>query len=138
MEASFPLSRNGVWQHANYRAEKYAGLYIAHIWCLHGVPKTIISDRGPQFVARFWEQLYASLGMHLIHSAAYHPQTDGYTERVNQIREDMLRACVLNYRDKWEKCLLLAKFSYNNNYQESLRMAPFEALCGRWCHMPLN
>jgi hypothetical protein len=69
--------------------------------------------------------------MHLIHSAAYHPQTDGYTERVNQIREDMLRACVLNYRDKWEKCLLLAKFSYNNNYQESLRMAPFEALCGR-------
>jgi hypothetical protein len=56
--------------HTNYRAEKYAKLYISHILCLHDVPKTIISDRGPQYVARFWEQLHASLGMHLIHSLA--------------------------------------------------------------------
>jgi hypothetical protein len=58
--------------HTNYRAKKYAELYIARILCLHGVPKTIIFDRGPQFVACFWEQLHASLGTHLIHSSSYH------------------------------------------------------------------
>jgi hypothetical protein len=68
--------------------------------------------------------------MHLIHSSAYHPQTDGQTERVNQILEDMLRAFILNYQDKRDKCLLLVEFSYKNSYQESLRMAPFEALYG--------
>jgi hypothetical protein len=63
-----------------YRVEKYAKLYIARVLCLHGVPKTIISDCRSQFVARFWEQLHMSLGTHLIHSLAYHPQTDGQTE----------------------------------------------------------
>ena len=80
-----------------YRAKKYAELYMDRILCLHGVPKTIISDRGTQFVARFWEQLHACLGTHLIRSSTYHPQTDGQTERVNQIVEDMLRAYVLAY-----------------------------------------
>jgi hypothetical protein len=60
------------------------------------------------------------------------------TERVNQILEDMLQVCVLNYPNKWNKCLPLAEFSYNNSYQESLRMAPFEALYSRRCHTPLN
>jgi hypothetical protein len=60
----------------------------------------------------------------------YHPRTDGQTERVNQIIEDMLRACVLNYHDKWDKCLPLPKVSYNSSYQESLKMAPFEDLYG--------
>jgi hypothetical protein len=69
--------------HTRYRAEKYAELYIYRILCLHGVLRTIVSDRGPQFVARFWEQLHASLGTRLIHSSAYHSQTDGQTERVN-------------------------------------------------------
>jgi hypothetical protein len=68
-----------------FRAEKYAEIYIAHVLCLHGVPKMIISDRVSQFVTRFWEQLHASLETHLIHSLAYHPQTDDQTERVNQI-----------------------------------------------------
>jgi hypothetical protein len=63
-----------------YRVEKYAEIYIACVICLHGVPKMIISDRGSQFVTRFWEQLHASLGTHLIHSSAYHPQMDGQTE----------------------------------------------------------
>jgi hypothetical protein len=74
----------------------------------------------------------------LIHNSAYHPQTDGQTKRVNQILEDMLRDYVLNYPDKWGKCLLLAEFSYNNSYQESLRMAPFEALYGHRCRTPVN
>jgi hypothetical protein len=124
--------------HTFYRVAKYAKLYIARILCLHEVPKTIISDQGLQFVARFWEQLHASLGTHLIHISAYHPQTNGQTERVNHILEDMLRACVLNFQDKWGKCLLLAELSYNNNYQDSLRMAPFEALYGHHCRTPVN
>jgi hypothetical protein len=76
--------------------------------------------------------------MRLIHSSAYHPQTDGQTERVNQILEDMLRACVLNYPDKWDKCLPLTEFSYNNSYQEILRMAPFEASYGHHCRTLVN
>jgi hypothetical protein len=112
----FTKSAHFIPVHTNYRAEKYAELYIARILCLHGVPKTIISSRGPQFASRFWEQLHASLGTHLIHSSTYHPQTDGQTERVNQILEHMLRACVLNYHDKWDKCLSLVEFYYNNSY----------------------
>jgi transposase InsO family protein len=86
--------------HTFYMAKKYAELYVSYILCMHGVPKTIIFDWGSQFVTRFWEQLHASLGTRLIHSSAYHPQTDGQAERVNQILEDMLQACVLNYPNK--------------------------------------
>jgi hypothetical protein len=78
------------------------------------------------------------LGTKLLHSSTYHPQTSGKTERVNQILEDMLRACVLEFPQKWDDCLPLAEFSYNNNYQESIKMAPFEALYGRRCRTPLN
>jgi hypothetical protein len=80
-----------------YTMATYAELYIARILSLHGVPKTIVSNRGPQFVSKFWEDLHKSLGTKLLHSSAYHPQTSGQTERVNQILEDMLRACVLEY-----------------------------------------
>jgi hypothetical protein len=116
----------------------YAQLYIARILSLHGVPKTIVSDRGPQFVSKFWKELHKSLGTKLLHSLAYHPQTSGQTERVNQILEDMLRACVLEFPQKWDEYLPLAEFSYNNSYQESIKMAPFEALYGRRCRTPLN
>jgi transposase InsO family protein len=120
-----------------YNAKKYAEIYLDQIVRLHGVPKTIISDRGAQFIARFWEQLQFSLETNLIRSSAYHPQTDGQTERVNQILEDMLRACIIHYGTNWDKCLTLAEFSYNNNYQSSLQMAPFEALYNR-CRTPLS
>jgi hypothetical protein len=116
----------------------YAELYIARILSLHGIPKTIVLDRGPQFVSKFWEELHKSLGTKLLHSSAYHPQTSGQIERVNQILEDMLRACVLDFPQKWDDCLPLAEFSYNNSYQESIKMAPFEALYGRRCRTPLN
>jgi hypothetical protein len=66
-------------------------------------------------------------------SSAYHPQTDGQTERVNQILEDILRACALKYSKSWDKCLPYAEFSYNNSYQKSLKMLPFEVLCGCKC-----
>jgi hypothetical protein len=70
-------------------------------------------------------------------SSADHPQTDGQTERTNQILEDMLRACALNYRKSWNKSLSYAEFSYNNSYQASIKMAPYEALYGRQCRTPL-
>jgi len=70
-------------------------------------------------------------------SSAYHPQTDGQTERTNQVLEDMLRACVLKHGGSWDKSLPYAEFSYNNSYQASLKMAPFEALYGRKCRTPL-
>jgi transposase InsO family protein len=82
--------------HTTHKTKKYAEIYVDQIVCLHGIPKTIVSDRGALFVARFWEQLQESLGTRAIRSSAYHPQTDGQTERVNQILEDMLRACVLH------------------------------------------
>ena len=120
------------------RVHKYAEQYLQRIVSLHGVPKLIVSDRGPQFIARFWEQLQNALGTTLIHSSAYHPQTSGQVERINQILEDMLRACALTYSSNWEACLHLAEFTYNNSYQKSLEMAPFEALYGRRCRTPLN
>jgi len=67
-----------------YNAKRYAEIYLDRIVCLHGVPKTIISDRGAQLVARFWEQLQEYLGTKLIRSLAYHPQTNVQTKRVNQ------------------------------------------------------
>jgi hypothetical protein len=103
---------------------------MSHIIRYHGIPKTIISDRGSIFVAHFWEQLHECLGTHFIRSLAYHRQTDGQTERVNQIIEDMLRACVLMDGLKWDKHLPLAEFSYNNSYQESIKMSHFKALYG--------
>jgi hypothetical protein len=82
---------------------------------------------------KFWERLHETLDAQLRFSSAYHPQTDGQTERVNQILEDMLRACALEYERSWDKSLSYAEFSYNNSYQESLKMAPFEMLYGHKC-----
>jgi hypothetical protein len=124
--------------HTTYNVKKYAEIYLDQIIRLHGVPKTTISDCGAQFIARFWEQLQHALGTKLIRSSAYHPQIDGQTERINQILEDMLRACVLQYDKNWDKCLSLAEFSYNNSYQASIKMAPFEALYGRLCRTLLS
>jgi hypothetical protein len=120
-----------------YSAKDYAEIYLDRVVRLHRIPKTIISDRGPQFISRFWEQLHESLGTKLIRSSAYHPQTDGQTERVDQIVEDMLRACIIHFDKSWDKFLALAEFSYNNSYQASLKMVPFEALYGRRCRTPL-
>src|SRR4051794_9398690 len=110
---------------------------MKRIVCLHGVPKSIVSDRGTQFTSHFWKQLHESLGTRLEFSTAFHPQTDGRTERVNQILEDMLRACVLDYGSSWGDNLPYAEFSYNNSYQASIEMALLEALYGKKCTTPL-
>jgi hypothetical protein len=122
----------------DYRPTDYAELYFSQIVRLHGIPRTIVFYHGPQFTACFWEHLHHLLGTKLVRSSAYHPQTAGQTERVNQILEDMLWACVILSKGSWEKWLPLAEFSYNNSYQESIKMAPFEALYGRNCRTPLN
>jgi hypothetical protein len=81
--------------------------------------------------------LHESLGTSLNFCSAYHPQTDGQTERTNQILEDMLRACALKYGKSWDQSLPYAELSYNNSYQASFTMSPFEALYGRLCRTPL-
>jgi hypothetical protein len=120
-----------------YLGAKLAELYMSWIMCLHGVPKKIMSDRGSQFTSKFWEKLHASMETKLNFSSIYHPQTDGQTERTNQILEDLLRACALKYRKSWDKSLPYAEFSYNNSYQASIEMTPYEALYGRRCRTPL-
>jgi hypothetical protein len=110
---------------------------MSRIVCLHGVLKKIVPDRGTQFTSMFWERLHETLDTQLRCSSAYHPQTDGQTEGVNQILEDMLRACALQNGRSWDKSLSYAEFSYNNSYQESLKMAPFEMLYGCRCRTPL-
>ena len=118
-------------------AEKLVDIYVKEIVSKHGVPKKIVSDRGSIFTSSFWKKLQESLGSKLDFSTAYHPQTGGQTERTNQILEDMLRACALNFGGSWEDHLPLAEFSYNNSYQSSIKMAPFEALYGRKCRSPI-
>jgi IS30 family transposase len=113
-----------------YSGAKLAELYMSRIVCLHGVPKKIVSDRGSQFTSKFWEKLHESMDTKLNFSSAYHPQTDGQTERTNQILEDMLRACALKYGKSWDKSLPYAEFSHNNTYQAGIKMAPHEALYG--------
>jgi hypothetical protein len=120
-----------------YTSAKLADIYMKRIVSLHGVPKSIVSDRGTQFTSHFWKQLHESLGTRLEFSTAFHPQTDGQTERVNQILEDILRACALDYGSSWDDNLPYTEFSYNNNYQASIEMAPFEALYGKKCTTPL-
>jgi hypothetical protein len=121
----------------NYTGAKLAKLYMARIVCLHGVPKKIVLDRGSQFTSWFWQNLHECLDTELNFSLAYHPQTDGQTERTNQVLEDMLRACALKHGGSWDKSLLYAECSYNYSYQASLKMSPFEALYGRKCRTPL-
>jgi hypothetical protein len=122
--------------HTTYGGDKLVKLYIDNILKLHGVPKSIVSDRGAQFVSKFWRSLHQALKTKLDFSSAYHPQTNGQTKRVNQVLEDMLRACVLTYGKNWEDNLAFAEF-YNNGYHTSLNRTPFEVLYGRKRHTPL-
>ncbi|GJX81549.1 putative reverse transcriptase domain-containing protein [Tanacetum coccineum] len=116
-----------------YKIEKLTRLYLKEIVCRHGVPVSIISDRDPRFASRFWRSLQKSLGTNLDMSTAYHPETDGQSERTIQTLEDMLRACVIDFGSGWDKHLTLAEFSYNNSYHASIKAAPFKALYRRKC-----
>ncbi|GJS42843.1 putative reverse transcriptase domain-containing protein [Tanacetum coccineum] len=117
--------------------EKLTQLYLKEIVCRHGVPISIISDRDSHFTSRFWKSLQKSLGTSLDLSTAYHPQTDGQSERTIQTLEDMLRACVIDFGSSWDRHLPLVEFSYNNSYHASIKAAPYEALYGRKCRSPV-
>ena len=104
---------------------------------LHGVPVSIVSDRDTKFVSHFWESFQSSLGSKLKFNTTFHPQTDGQLERTIQILEDMLRACILEFKGSLDDHLHLVEFSYNNNYQASIQMVPYEALYGRKCRSPV-
>ena len=121
----------------NMSLEKLAELYVKEVVRFHGVPISIVSDRDPRFASRFWKSLQAALGTKVHLSTAFHPQSDGQSERIIQVLEDMLRACMIDFGKNWEKSLPLVEFSYNNSYQASIQMAPYEALYGRRCRTPL-
>ena len=108
--------------------EKLAQLYVDEIVRLHGVPISIVSDRDPRFTSRFWPSLRTALGTRLHFSTAFHPQTDGQLKRTIQTLEDMLRACVMEFKGSWDTHLALMEFAYNNSYQASIEIAPIEAL----------
>nr|GEU38123.1 putative reverse transcriptase domain-containing protein [Tanacetum cinerariifolium] len=116
-----------------FKTTKLAQLYLKEIVCKHGVPVSFISDRDPTFASRFWRSLQESLGTSVDMSTTYHPQTNGQSEKMIQTLEDMLRACVINFGNGWDKHLPLAEFSYNNSYHDSIKAAPFEALYERKC-----
>ncbi|KAL0556882.1 hypothetical protein IC582_005399 [Cucumis melo] len=122
---------------STYTASKWAQLYMSEIVRLHGVPVSIVFDRDARFTSKFWKGLQTAMGTRLDFSTAFHPQTDGQTERLNQVLEDMLRACALEFPGSWDSHLHLMEFSYNNSYQATIGMAPFEALYGKCCRSPV-
>jgi hypothetical protein len=111
---------------------------MKEIFRLHGVPKMVISDRDVKFTSNFWKTLFAGLETNLNFSTSYHPQTDGKTKCTNQIIEDMLCMYVREKPTKWEDYLHLVEFAYNNGYQASTKMSPFEILYGRKCTTPVS
>ncbi|KAL4011293.1 hypothetical protein IC575_028347 [Cucumis melo] len=122
---------------STYTASKWAQLYMSEIVRLHGVPVSIVSDRDARFTSKFWKGLQTAMGTRLDFSTAFHPQTDGQTERLNQVLEDMLRACALEFPGSWDSHLHLMEFAYNNSFQVTIGMAPFEALYGKCCRSPI-
>ncbi|GKB21870.1 reverse transcriptase domain-containing protein, partial [Tanacetum coccineum] len=121
----------------DYKMDRLARLYLNEIVARHGVPISIISDRDSRFTSRFWQSMQEALGTRLDMSTAYHPQTDGQSERTIKTLEYMLIACVLDFEGSWDVHLPLVEFSYNNSYHSSVRCAPFEALYGKKCRSPI-
>ena len=118
-------------------AEKLADICIREVVAGHGVLVSVISDRYVRFTSRLWKKFHDELGTLLHFSTAFHPQTDGQSERTIQTLEDMLRACVLDFGGSWDTYLPLAEFFYNNSYHASIDRPPFEMLYGRKCRTPI-
>nr|GFC60891.1 putative reverse transcriptase domain-containing protein [Tanacetum cinerariifolium] len=108
-------------------------IYLKEVVTRHGIPVSIISDRDLRFASNFCRSLQNTLGTRLDMSTAYHPETDGQSERTIQTLKDMLRACVIDFGKGWVNHLPLVEFSYNNSYHATIKSAPFEALYGRKC-----
>jgi hypothetical protein len=121
-----------------HRAADVADIFLKEVARLHGIPKTIVSDRDPKFTSNFWKGLFKGFRTNLNFSIAYHPESDGHTERVNRVIEDMMRMYVMDKPSRWEDYLHLVEFTYNNGYLASLKMSPFEALYGRKFNTPVS
>ncbi|GKE71027.1 putative reverse transcriptase domain-containing protein, partial [Tanacetum coccineum] len=117
--------------------EKLARMYLKEVVTRHVILVLIICDRDPRFASNFWRSLQKALGTNLDMSTAYHPQTDGQSDRTIQTLEDMLRACAIDFGRGWVNHLTLVEFSYNNSYHASIKAAPFEALYDRKCRLPV-
>nr|GEV51719.1 putative reverse transcriptase domain-containing protein [Tanacetum cinerariifolium] len=117
--------------------EKLARLYMKEVVTRHGIPVSIICGRDARFTSNFWKAFQKAMGTRLDMSTAYHLETDGQSERTIQTLEDMLRDCVIDFGNGWERHLLLVECSYNNSYHASIKAAPFEALYGRKCRSPV-
>ncbi|GJV85939.1 putative reverse transcriptase domain-containing protein [Tanacetum coccineum] len=117
--------------------DKLARMYLKEVVTRHGIPVSIICDRDSRFASNFWRSLQNALGTNLDISTAYHPQTDGQSERTIQTLKDMLRACAIDFGKGWVNHLPLVEFSYNNSYHASIKAPPFEALYGRKCRSPI-
>ncbi|GJU26454.1 reverse transcriptase domain-containing protein [Tanacetum coccineum] len=117
--------------------DKIARMYLKEVVTRHGIPLSIICERNPRFASNLWRSLHNALGTNLDMSTAYHPQTDGQSERTIQTLEDMLRAYAIDFGKGWVNHLPLVEFSYNNSYHASIKAAPFEALYGQKCRSPV-
>ena len=118
--------------------EECARLYIKEIVRLHGVPISIIPYRVAQFNANFWKSFQKSLGTQVNLSTAFHARIDSPAEGTIQTLEDMLQACILDFKGSWDDHLPLIEFAYNNIYHSSIKMAPYEALYGQKCRSQIG
>jgi len=117
--------------HTTVTAEGAARLFFHHVWKLHGLPKRVVSDCGPQFIASFTKELYRLLGVRLSSSTAWHPQTDGQTEHVNQELDQFLCLFVNERQNDWYDLLLIAEFQHNNHVHSTTQQPLFLLDTGR-------
>ncbi|KAL2252899.1 UNVERIFIED_CONTAM: Transposon Ty3-I Gag-Pol polyprotein, partial [Sesamum indicum] len=117
----------------NDSLDKLAELYVSEFVRLHGIPTSIVSDRDPRFTSHFCGSLQMALGTKLHFSTSFHCKTDGQSERTIQTLEDMMRACVIEFKGNWDDHLPLMEFAYNNSFHSSIGTTPYEALYGRKC-----
>ena len=117
----------------DYSMDRLAELYVKEIVRLHGIPLSIVSDRDPRFTSRFWKELQLALDTRMNFSIAFHPHTDGQSERLIQVLKDMLQGCVMEFTGSWDRYIPLMEFAYNNSYQASIGTTPYEVLYGQRC-----
>jgi hypothetical protein len=124
--------------HTSATAPEVAKIFFTTIFRNHGLPKVIVSDRDPKFTSKFWQSVFKHLGTKTAMSTAFHPQTDGQTERMNRTLEEMLRIYTSYKQDNWDEYLPAAEFAYNNSKQASTGYTPFELDHGQHPNTPVT